>query len=303
MGYLVADLRFTGNSFDSSGFGNHGTVHGAILTEDRFGIPNSAYLFDGVDDYISISNSSSLNFEKAITVVCWMRVDEFFAREAYPLSHGNWQNRWKISITNGGIRWTVNSSTGIKDIDSNLKLSLEKFYFIACTYDASSVNIYVDGQPDKNASFSGTIQTTSLDLTIAQALPNESNYNFKGALDDIRIYNRALSAGEISDLYKVMTDIATDSENMLPTTTMLFQNYPNPFNPTTRLKYQIARAGNVSLKLFDISGRLVDVVFQGKQNPGIYTYLWDGSGKASGIYFMVLNTGRNIRVKKCILIR
>jgi hypothetical protein len=51
---LVGYWSFSGNANDKSGNNNHGTVNGATLTEDRFGIPNSAYIFDGIDDYITL---------------------------------------------------------------------------------------------------------------------------------------------------------------------------------------------------------------------------------------------------------
>ncbi len=106
-GDLVAYYPFNGNANDESGFNNHGTVNGAALVADRFGNQNSAYQFDGNNDYINVPNSESLNFENSITVNFWIKVGEFFEREAYPLSHGNWENRWKISVTDKRIRWTV----------------------------------------------------------------------------------------------------------------------------------------------------------------------------------------------------
>lgn len=57
---LVAHYKFDGNANDSSGNGNNGVVHGATLTTDRFGNANSAYKFDGEDDWIQVPNSTSL---------------------------------------------------------------------------------------------------------------------------------------------------------------------------------------------------------------------------------------------------
>ncbi len=57
---LVAFYPFNGNALDESGNGNHGTVSGSVLTEDRFGKPNNAFLFDGVDDYIEVANTNGV---------------------------------------------------------------------------------------------------------------------------------------------------------------------------------------------------------------------------------------------------
>ena len=64
---------FNGNANDESGNGNHGTVHGATLTTDRFGTPNSAYKFDGIDDYIEINDNEDFNLTNW-TITGWIRL-------------------------------------------------------------------------------------------------------------------------------------------------------------------------------------------------------------------------------------
>ncbi len=122
-GEMVAFYPFNGNANDESGYNNNGTVSGAVLTADRWGQPSSAYLFDGINDYIRVPNSSSLNFQNSVTINFWMTANQFYPRESYPLSHGNWENRWKISITDNHIRWTVKTSSGVKDLDSETELA------------------------------------------------------------------------------------------------------------------------------------------------------------------------------------
>ena len=126
-GDLVAYYPFTGNADDASGNGHHGTVHGATLTEDRFGNPGQAYSFDGVDDYINIPNHDSLNFRNSLSINFWMRVDQFLAREVFPISHGSWQYRWKSSIIPGQLlRWTLKTdrpvNNGVIDLDTETVL-------------------------------------------------------------------------------------------------------------------------------------------------------------------------------------
>ena len=134
-GETVAFYPFNGNANDLSGFNNNGTVSGATLVSDRWGNPASAYSFDGVNDSITVVSSSSLNFQNSITVNFWIKVGEFYERESYPLSHGNWENRWKISITNKHIRWTLKSNSGIKDLDSETELVLNTLYNVTALYD------------------------------------------------------------------------------------------------------------------------------------------------------------------------
>jgi hypothetical protein len=109
IGVPCAYYPFSGNADDQSRQNNHGTVNGAALTANRFGESDCAYYFNGTSDNIRVPNSVSLNFTKAITVSFWMNAAELYtSRESYPISHGNWDNRWKISITQTKkIRWTV----------------------------------------------------------------------------------------------------------------------------------------------------------------------------------------------------
>ncbi|MEE9189420.1 MAG: LamG-like jellyroll fold domain-containing protein, partial [Candidatus Neomarinimicrobiota bacterium] len=152
----VAFFPFNGNADDNSGMTNHGSVNGAELTEDRYGNPNSAYHFNGTSDHIRVPVSSSLNFQDAITVNFWMKAEKLYSRESYPISHGNWDNRWKISINNDPdrrIRWTVKTTTGIKDLDSQVRVELDSYYHIVGTYDGSDFDLYINGILDAHSTF------------------------------------------------------------------------------------------------------------------------------------------------------
>ena len=94
----------------------------------------------------------------------------------------------------------------------------------------------------------------------------------------------------------------------IPENYSLKQNYPNPFNPVTRIDYQLPRAGETVLKVFDVTGREVAKLQDGFQNTGYYSALWDGCSSAgtpvaSGIYFYQLKSGSFSRTCKMILIK
>ena len=89
----------------------------------------------------------------------------------------------------------------------------------------------------------------------------------------------------------------------VPSEVSLSQNYPNPFNPVSTIKYSIPEDGFVSLKVYDVLGRLVTTLVNEKQAAGQYSVKFIGSGLASGIYFYILRTNNFVLSKKMSLLK
>ena len=306
-GDLVSFYPFSGNANDLSGFNNNGTISGATLTADRWGNQSSAYSFDGVNDNIRVLSSSCLNFQNSVTINFWIKVGEFFEREAYPISHGNWENRWKISITNKHIRWTVKTNDGTKDLDSETELILNNLYNVTVLYDGDDYEIYINGELDAFTSFSGLIQTTTIDLMIGQVLPDNTQYNFKGILDDIRIYNYGLSYSSIQSLYDFVSDVKEEND-IPPKSFGLVQNYPNPFNGQTIIKFQVPYRTGVKLEIYNILGQKIKTLINEVKSPGYDTIIWDsrndfGYPVNSGIYFVKFSSDKYSDIKKMTLLK
>jgi len=93
------------------------------------------------------------------------------------------------------------------------------------------------------------------------------------------------------------------SEINTPSGYELKQNYPNPFNPKTNIQFTIPKAENVTLRIFNLLGQEVEILVSEKLNSGNYTYSWDASDFASGIYYCMLNAGNYHHVLKMILLK
>jgi hypothetical protein len=89
----------------------------------------------------------------------------------------------------------------------------------------------------------------------------------------------------------------------LPDNYQLFQNYPNPFNPTTTVTFSVAEQTEVKIAVYDIRGRLVEILFDKTTQAGKYSVVWDAEDLASGNYFIVFSTADYYRVIKAVLIR
>lgn len=84
---------------------------------------------------------------------------------------------------------------------------------------------------------------------------------------------------------------------------VLHQNYPNPFNPLTVISYSIPISSEVSLKVYDLSGRLVETLVETSQGPGKYEIVWDANKYSSGTYIYVLTAGTYSESKKMLLMK
>ncbi len=113
-GNLIAHYPLNGNARDASGNALHGTAGGVLWIDDQEGTASGAAHFNGTTDYIHVTNNDLLNFQEALSIACWIMIDDFTGSEQYPISHGNWDHRYKISISGQKIRFTLNTSTSIK---------------------------------------------------------------------------------------------------------------------------------------------------------------------------------------------
>jgi hypothetical protein len=84
---------------------------------------------------------------------------------------------------------------------------------------------------------------------------------------------------------------------------ILEQNFPNPFNPTTKLRFRLNRTAEVTLRVYDVAGRLVTELVKGELEPADYDIVFDASGLASGVYFCQLQVGELVSSKKMILLK
>jgi hypothetical protein len=107
-----------------------------------------------------------------------------------------------------------------------------------------------------------------------------------------------------ANLYgKTFTNIETEEQNLLPTTTTLLQNYPNPFNPITTIKYNLPQSSVVLIQIFNSLGEKIKTLYSGLQMSGTHEIVFDGGSLPSGIYFYQITTRNFTETKKCLLLK
>lgn len=195
---LVGYWPFNGNANDESGNGNNGTVNGSTLTSDRFGNENSAYNFNGVNNYILV-NSSVTFPSTAITTAFWFNrnsisptgLENYICKEHSFSTYLVQDSLLYSQVWKGtGGSWTMWGS-GSYHVPMN-----NDWIFYVSTFDNTTkvVNIYINGvlqnsinETDPNA----IVRTSTYPLYIGRN-GSSSVYFIKGSLDDIRIYNRGV---------------------------------------------------------------------------------------------------------------
>ena len=134
------------------------------------------------------------------------------------------------------------------------------------------------------------------------------NYGVKYSLEWLRndtlIYYDATNLKIYGiDVRPITDDVPQDNQDGFVTSFSLEQNYPNPFNPLTKIKYQIPQLNNVSIKIYDILGKVVANLVNEEKPSGEYEVEFDGRDLPSGIYFYQLKTGSYIQTKKMVLLK
>lgn len=198
---LIVYFSFTGNANDESGNGHNGTVNGATLCDDHKGNSQSAYSFDGVDDWISTNFSNVLSDDK-FTVACWVRLPETpFTDQGRIITCGKFDFIPYRYNTTDFVGLQITNYGGYAK-EAFITVGSGWVHFVG-TYDGSNICVYKNGIHAYTVNHQGPLlnkEPLNLSIAHSQQAGNDGTY-FKGALDSIRIYNRVLTETEISSLY------------------------------------------------------------------------------------------------------
>jgi len=204
---LVAYYPFSGNANDASGKGVNGVVNGATLSTDRFGGIGSAYYFNG-SSKISLG-TQDLNTKQSFSICAWFQNK----KTTYSVIAEQWDGvsakaPWVLGI-GGNTQATLTTNVGVcTNESSNWQMIYEPlvdtigWHFLVLTYNVSSNKIYcaLDGLIKDSLNVQ-TVLDINMNITIGGNNGSNSSDYFKGSIDDIRIYSRALNATEIQTTF------------------------------------------------------------------------------------------------------
>ncbi len=268
----------------------HATATGVTKTEDARGMPSLAYRFTSGQNIIYTANHVDLNFTDVISLSCWVKCEQL-GSERFIISHGSWQQRFKLSVTpEGMLRWTVKTYTGISDLDSSSPIEMNRYYHVTALYTGYSMELYIDGVLDTFKTFSGSVLPSTKPLTIGRMDNVETQYALLGSVDEVKLWNREIPVLQIEQL---KSQWATPGSIVNKELTTII--YPNPAEDFFNIEFpgseQIAKISlfsafgkDVFMNMFQQSGNLIRV---------------DIPDTCSGLHFLkiVLKDGRQITGK------
>ncbi len=302
----LKDIQFIDN--------NTGYVAGKYLKKTT----NGGLNWFVIDDYFSAFQNSNLHFINGMTG---------WANKIYFEPPTNLYISKLIKTTNGGQNWITqisdssyfnNTIRDIKFLNENTGyLSFVHFGIKKTTnggqnweskYDPIHCYkiFFLNDSVGWVGSESGILKTTNSGKNWA-IVSVAQNCSFDAAyfVNEITGWAMGTSSNYFPKLFKTTNGgvgiININSE--IPSSYSLLQNYPNPFNPTTNIKFQIAKSGNVKLIVFDILGKEVATLINESLQPGTYETTFDASNIASGIYFYKLITDGFSETKRMIAIK
>ena len=314
---LVGYWPFCGNANDDSGNGNNGTVNGATLSTDRFGNSNSAYNFDGVNDFIQ---APSINFSNH-TISCWVNLETYSTNSSGNLSGiisslmGPPYSGLELRIDGNGFTTYLlggNSMWYHNTIPNSFPLN--EWINLTVSWDGSITKIYKNGI---------LIQTLNVPFFTNNNFPiligTRGDYSnggwFDGKIDDIGVWNRSLTQQEITQLFnqnQCITNITVTDTLIINVGQLSYTNpvtyannitiYPNPANTQVNISFN---------NITDLTGGNINIINSLGQQvattpitlSGTNTTMPLNSWGGTGLYFVqILNAqGIVVDVKKIIL--
>jgi hypothetical protein len=203
VGYWSFDEGSGTKAGDASGQGNTGTLTNMEARDWVDGARGKALSFDGVDDYVDVPHDADFNGTSGISISFWVNYSSSSATLTGPLQKGAYTSSgWDIVFHRTNRNVNLRFAGSVNDhVSSNNMLALDTWQHVVITFDpqADAVKFYFNGVYDKTVTDTGSIVGNTTALSFGSGVYAK----LLGSLDEVRIYNRALGASEITSLYQL----------------------------------------------------------------------------------------------------
>lgn len=256
---LVAEYTFNNGSANDEVGSNDGTVYGVTTSTDRFGNANKAYYFDGITNYIDLGINSEIK-PSIGTISLWFNMDDLSftgsgygynplivckndqAGDSYFEGYGMY---YSTSNNKVAVITTESQTANEKYMFSENTFDLDTWHHLVMAFDNDSLWFYTNGTLEGEI-YKGFMSTfsSSLPVLLGNSGNLANNRFFNGGMDDIRIYNRVLTAEEVVILFNEENPLTASLKENSKVTSDL-NVYPNP--STSTITIQVNNPTNVSI--------------------------------------------------------
>lgn len=293
-GNQIAFYPLRGNVRDHSGNQLHAQAGGGLLyTPDMNHKPGYAAWFNGTSAYALLPQSELLNFAQAMSITAFFKTDQITPHEQHPISHGSWEHRYKVSISYQRLRFTLNTSEGIKDLDSETLIQPGQWYHMAVTYNQQDMEIWINGKLDAFTCHSGIIQQSPVNPVLGQNLPGNNHYNFKGAMSLLNIYDFALSPAQIGHSLSMQIPEPESGAKLII--------FPNPVTENL-LHVKTETTHPLFYQIVDAFGRILQSGHVPRETSGSFSIVLNQAWPA-GLYFLKISSTDHRFTGSFLLIR
>ncbi len=298
---------------DKGGFRNHGYREDMSDNPWVNGISDDALNFDGVDDRVVIENFGLINFgEGSFTISLWVKVNKYSENSMYLLSKGSFNvdqddgtnGAWYGLELNGDeLSFSIDDNANESSVSSEGALGMlgDDWNHVVAVRDTDNnkIRLYHNGRKiAEGDDVTGNIANLE-ELLLCNSYFLDTPFN--GALDEIKLFNYALTTTEILE---ITNEFITGADETQPAEFVLdAANYPNPFNPVTTITYQLPEASRITIEVFDILGSRVATLINEYKYAGKYSVRFDASTLTSGLYIYRLTTPYTVITRKMTLIK
>ncbi|MES2655208.1 MAG: LamG-like jellyroll fold domain-containing protein [Bacteroidota bacterium] len=292
---LIAYYKFDGNLADSSGNNNHGTNFGSQFTTDKNNISSKAVNFNGTSAYINVPASTSLNsVQNELSIAAWVNITDWYhwAEFSYAAllckSNTSSSTQYRFSLLNNAFDVISNQKKFYKLIPTSFDTGT--WYHVAIAKKADSCILYVNGNVMQTAVTEGTFPSDSTKpLEIGRDYAGSMEY-YNGKMDELRIYNRALTSVEVTAIYN---NVNTSIHNAKVTPISNLVIYPNPSNGIFHLNVSA-----LNVQKIEVFNHIGQIVFNSNQalNEINLSYL------NKGVYFVKVTDSKESIFKSQLVI-
>jgi hypothetical protein len=296
-GSVVVDA--TSNDLDGALTGAPGWIPGMM---------HLALALDGTSQYALVPDDVRLDLTSQITLSAWVKPAKLGTANVIAKASfvGTIVPGYELNLSSTGkpfVRFNASDTYRVNGATS-YPTTGDTWMHLAATYDGSVIRLYVNGALDGSLTSAFTISANDQPLGLGAQSDGNSGRLFQGALDEVRIYDRALSASAIQALASGIVGVGTPR----PTGAMLAEAYPNPFENSMTITFSLVQAGPVSLAVYGVDGRKVRTLASGRWEAGVHATTWDGRNDdgrrtGAGVYFVRLTTDAGRFAKRIAMLR